>query len=184
MHARVLAGLVAVVLPLTACSGDEPEDPAATLPPVTATPSPTAAAGEVPDEATEPTPEGAAEFASYFAVAVPEAYKARDPELIRKLSAADCETCQRYINSIETITRRGADINDSYSVEVLDAVAPTLEPGAASTQVTLFLKIGDFVVTAPDGSELAREAADDQVVQDFSLVRGPDGWLIQEIVSS
>ncbi len=188
MRARALACLLVAGLALTACSGDG-DGAAATLPPITPTPpaspsaSPTVAA-DVPEEAQAATPEGAAAFARYYAQEVYKAYRAKDPERVRRLSTPDCETCNRYIKTIEALIEDNATIEDAYTVEVVDAISPVAEPGATRANVTLILRLGEFVVTGPSGEELAREPADDQLVQDVELVRFGRMWQVSNVTTS
>lgn len=182
MRARILTCVVALGLALAGCSDDDGES-AATLPPVTSTPSATAA-GNVPPEAQEATPEGAAEFAGFFAVEVSEAYRALDPDRVRRLSSSDCQTCEQYISSIESIAAQDAEVGESYSVEVVDAAAPAADAELATADVTLTLMVGEFVVTSPSGEELAREPADDALVQDITLERAGDSWVVTEVTVS
>jgi hypothetical protein len=185
MRARpLLALVVALGFALSGCGGGGEDDPAATLPPVTPTASPTEAAADVPDEAREATPEGAVAFASYYAMKVFEAYMKRDAARLKPLSEPGCETCNRYVGTIEALIEDDAAVGDAYAVEVLDAVSPALEADAATARVTVFLRIGEFVVTGPTGQELAREPQKDQVVQDFTLTRTGDAWRVAEIVTS
>ncbi len=182
MRACRLLSAVAAACALVGCSGGGDGSAAATLPPVSQTPTPSASpTASVPAEAQEATPEGAAEFAGFFAEEVERAYKERDPEIVRKLSDPACTTCQQYISSIEAIRDAEAEISDSYSVEVVDAAAPGQGAGASTTQVTVILRVGEFVVTDPSGQELAREAADEELVQDIALRRNGDRWLVTEV---
>jgi hypothetical protein len=183
MRSRLAAGLLALCLGATACSGGDGEA-SPTLPPVTESPSATPEAEAVPSEATEATPEGAAEFAKYFANEVHQAYITQDAERVARLSAPDCEACQAYISSIEEMRSVDATIADNYTVEVLDAQAAGLPPEANTARVTVLLRIGEFLLTAPDGSELLREPANDRAVQELSLMRVEGGWLTTGVTTS
>jgi hypothetical protein len=107
------------------CSGgdDGGDGSAATLPPVTPTASPIEAAAEVPPEATEATPEGAAAFGRYFYETVDRSFKALDTTTLRAISDPDCRVCQRYIESIEgfVASEQRVEGND---LTVQDAGAP------------------------------------------------------------
>jgi hypothetical protein len=169
---------------LTACNGGG-DDAAATLPPVTPTPSPTEAAGsDVPPEAQEDTPEGAAEFARYYVLEVREAYLSKDAERIRRLSEAGCGTCEQYVTTVESLISENATVGDAYVVEVTDAIAPTLPPGATEARATVTSRQGEFVVTNDQGQVLYREEPVDIIVQDFRLVRVEGGWKVADVVRS
>jgi hypothetical protein len=181
VSARLAAVAAAAVLALSACGGGDPEEPGGTLPPVTPTPSASATAAEVPPASQEATPEGVEEFARYFVTERFAAYRSLDPERVRRLSTPDCEACTNFANSVQAIRDAKAVIAPSYVVEVLDVVSPGPDEGGQTATATVILRVGEFVVTAPDGSELARESAEEQLVQDLSLVRVGDGWLVQAI---
>jgi hypothetical protein len=184
MRACRLLSAVAAACALVGCSGGGDGSAAATLPPVSQTPTPSASpTASVPAEAQEATPEGAAEFAGFYAEEVARAYLAKDAEGIRRLSLPECGTCQRYIGTVEQLIAQDATVAPAYKVEVVDSVAPAGEP-TDRVQVTVILRQGEFVVTGPDGRELAREAANDQVVQDMVIVRQGDGWLVAEVTNS
>lgn len=180
MRARLATALLAISLAVAGCSSEEP-NAGPTMPPVTEAPSATPDAVEVPNEAAEATPEGAAEFARFFALEVYEAYLALDPARIERLSAPGCETCERYVASIEEIRTQGGTIGDEYAVDVVDVATPGQDGEVTRAQVTLVLSIGEFVVTGSDGTELVRETADAEAVQSVELVRRGSQWLVQEV---
>jgi hypothetical protein len=182
MRARLVPALAALAVLAAGCSGGEDPDVSPTLPPITEAPSGSPSAEVVPSEATAATPEGAAAFVRFFVGEVQAGYEALDPERVRRVSTPECETCKRYIETIETVRDQGARIGDAYTVEVIDAVAPLEEPGASSTSVTLIVRIGEFVVTGADGTELLREPPIDQVVQSVTLNRVRNSWLVNEVV--
>jgi hypothetical protein len=178
---RLTAALLGAGLLLTGCSGEAADTPGATLPPATAAPTVprSSAPPGVPAEAQAPTPDGVAAFARYYISEQSAAYETLDPERIRRLSAPGCEACEAFAGSVEAIRDAGGRISDSYRVEILDVVTPGPDPGGQTATVTVILRVGEFVVTAPDGRELAREAAVDQLAQDIRLVRSGDSWLVQ-----
>lgn len=182
MRARLAPPLVALSLAAAGCS-DDGGAAGPTLPPLTESPSesPSPSAVAVPSDATAATPEGAADFGRFFASEVHQAYVTLNPERVRRLSTPDCGTCQRYVDSIESIRAQGATINDAYQVEVLDAAAPQEQPGATTSIVTVFLSIGELVVTGPDGAELLRETANEQAVHTYQLLRSGERWLVSEV---
>lgn len=187
MRASGLAGVLAASLVLAGCSNDAGGDPAPSLAPVTpsssASPSATAGGGatDVPAEAQAATPEGAAAFARYFAEAVYQAYLDRNPQLVRDLSTPTCDVCSQYVASIEAIEAADADISDSYVVEIVDAAAPAEAGAEGRAQVTLYLKVGEFVVTDPSGKELVREPANSSLVQEIALVRQDGSWRVDAV---
>lgn len=180
VRARVLAGALAVGSALTACSGAD-EQPAPTLPPVTKDATPTRSAQAVPTEATAQTPEGAAEFAQFYAEAVAQAYLTRDSSTLERLSDAACEACRGYIRTVRALIASDATVGPSYKIAVMDAVSSSSTPAAGATQVTVTFSQGEFVVTSTSGQELAREPARDRIVQDFTLSRTDKGWKVLEV---
>jgi hypothetical protein len=183
MRARLATGLLALCVGATACSGGGGgEVTAPTLPPITEAPSPSPTAEPVPSEATEATPEGAAEFVRFFTGEVNQAYLDLDPARVTALSAPECQTCQRYVSSISEFAAQGASVSP-YRVEVLEVEAPGVTPETSSLTVSVISRIGEVVVTRPDGTELLREAPEDQFVQNVSLIRQESGWLVAEVSS-
>jgi len=178
---RLTAAALAAGLLLAGCGGGEDEPPGATLPPVMAEPTPSATAADVPPEAQEATPEGIAEFARFYVSERYQAYLTLEPERIRRLSTPDCEACNNFAGSVEAIAQAQGTIADSYTVEVVDVVTPGVDAAGDTATATVILRTGEFVVTAPDGGELAREPARDQLVQDLSLVRADGRWLVTGI---
>lgn len=181
MGGRLLTAALLLSLGLTACSGSEEPEAGPTLPPVTGAPRPTAEPDAVPSAATAATPEGAAEFARFFADEVHQAYLQKDPERIERLSAPGCTACKAYVASINEIKRLKASISDSYTVEVLDAQAPAVAPDATDARVTVLLRIGELVLTAPDGEEIHREPASEEAVQEITLERSDGSWRTAEV---
>src|SRR5690242_17925952 len=94
--------LAAAVAALSACAGSSGEPQ--TAPPVSTSPasalSPSPAAGEIPAEAKVANSAGAEAFAKFFYTQVKLAYQAKNPDLVRAISAAGCASCERYVQSI------------------------------------------------------------------------------------
>jgi len=184
MRARVLSSVVVLAVALTGCNGGGDDNgPPTTLPPVTPAASPTEAAGDVPAEATEATPEGAVEFVRYFYDVLERAYAEQDPEALRSVVAPECETCERIMASLTRLREEGLDVN-GHTITVTDAVAPATEPNATSTGVTAILTFSEYVETAANGDVVYREDAAEQVVQDVALRRQGHRWLVAEVTES
>lgn len=180
---------------LTACSGGGGNGAGATLSPVTvppvtpsasasASPSPTSSATSLPPEARAATTQGVEAFGRLFVTEVREAFLTRDPARVERLSEAGCLTCSRYIASINEIRGTNAQIGSGYSVTVLDAAAPGVEPGASTANVTIILKLGPFVVTDSSGKVLVNEPPRDRLAQNLRLVRSSGQWKVAEVTNS
>jgi hypothetical protein len=184
MRARPsLALVVALGFALSGCGGGGDDGPAATLPPVTPTASPTEAAADVPEEAREETPEGAAAFGRFFYETLEEAYAASDPDLLQPLVAPECEACQRILASLTRLRDEGLNVT-GHTITVTDAVAPGLQPGETETSVTSILDFAEYVETDAQGNEVFREEAASQVVQDVGLRRDGNAWVVTSLVES
>lgn len=180
MRARLVPALLVLGLGLSACSGGDGEA-SPTIPPVTDAPSPSAAA--TPTQAAPSAPQDPAEFAQFFVNEVFEAYESLDAERVSRLSDPACQACQRYVATIGSIRERDATIRDDYSVEVLETLTPGESAEAATVVVTLITRVGPFVVTDPDGTQVVNEPAADQIVQSLTLLRTADSWRVAEMTN-
>jgi hypothetical protein len=88
--------VLAALLVLGGCSSDPvPKEPAAT----SATPaSPTATPPDMPEQAKQDSPEGAAAFVKYYVDVFNYAASTGDVDELSRLSAPTCEGCQSYIS--------------------------------------------------------------------------------------
>ncbi|MFP5219010.1 MAG: DUF6318 family protein [Actinomycetes bacterium] len=168
--------MLLVVLGLTACSDDE--EPPSTLPPVSASPSETAAAGEVPEEAQEATREGAAEFGRFFYETVEASFQDLDTKALRAISDPSCEVCQRYIDSIDGFAKAGQRVEGN-DITIIDVVAAPVE-GATASATVIYNSTAGRVVDG-SGRVVLEEAARTNVVADMVLRRDGDSWVVTEV---
>ena len=181
MRARVLVGVLLLSVGLTACSDDDP--PASTLPSLSATPSESAAPGDVPAEAQEATPEGAAEFVRFFYEQLEQAYRDRDAAALRQLASAECVTCQRLADAVDRLVAEDARVAN-YDIEVVDVTTPGGAADAREVQVLAILNVSEFVRTDAEGRELSRVPARERAPQDLVLVREGDAWLVNAVMNA
>ncbi|HWH28565.1 MAG TPA: DUF6318 family protein [Mycobacteriales bacterium] len=168
------------VTALTACSDDEPPS---TLPKISASPSPSeSAAGEVPEEAREATPEGAAEFVRFFYDRLEAAYAGPDPELVRPLVETSCEACARILRSLERLRKEQLQV-DGHVIEVMDVVTPASQD-SDKVVVTAVLRFSPYVERDARGTEVYSEPAAEQVVQDLELQRRRGAWVVTAVAES
>lgn len=171
-----IAGILAAAV-LTGC-GSEPEQPQ-TLPPVSAAPSPSAsAAAQVPPSAQAETPEGAAAFARFFYSEVGRAFAAKDPEIIRRLSAPGCRACDMFVESLTKLrdnNERASDID----FDIVFAEAPA--PDGDQVRVDVIYNTDDLQRFDADGKLIYEEKAVQGAQVQMTLVRGGDAWLVQEV---
>jgi hypothetical protein len=91
--ARLGVCAVAASALLSACSGPEPKEPD-TAP---SSPTPTATAPSMPDQAKEDSAEGAAAFVTHYVDVLNHASNTGDTTQLERLSSPDCTGCQSYI---------------------------------------------------------------------------------------
>lgn len=192
MRTRSSLSLALLTYALTACSGGA-DTGGATLPPVSASasaagsPSASASSGppaSIPPEAMAATTQGAEAFGRFWVRVVSMAYRNLDATAISALSVPDCSACQRYVNSIKNFQSKNAKVNGDYDATPLEAVAPALEPGAASVNVTVIVNYKQFTVTDPAGNVLLREPAKERAAQNLVLVRRDGTWQVSDVSSS
>ena len=160
------------------CAGDLERAP--TLPPLTVTPSASPSAQPTPTGIDAPTPEGATAFARYFYGQVELAYQRRDPDLVRRLSAPGCETCELFVASITRL--RDADertVGLVYDITV--ATAPGTDGVSARVDI---IYSGPEVVRFDGRNQVVnREPPAVSVKEQVDLVQAPSGgWLVAEIL--
>lgn len=159
----ILRGLMLlwVAAAVAACSADA-EQPR-TLPPAPSA-SPTAAAAlPVPPEATPETAQGAAAFARYFFEQVNAAYERREPELVRRLSTAECGSCAAVADDVARIRAANHVVEgDRYALTFAEA-APADENGRI---------IVDFGYNA---TPYVERDAENAVVKEFPAESGQEG---------
>jgi hypothetical protein len=180
---RLTAAALGAAVLLAGCGGGEDEGPAATLPPVTADPTPSAtAAGEVPPAAQEATPEGAAEFGRYFYETIDRAFKTLDTTELEAISAPECEVCQRYVTSIRGIAAEGQRV-EGYDITVTEALAPGETGEAQTAQATVIYDSTLGRIVAASGEVVLEEPARTQVVSSLQLMRGEAGWTVLSVTT-
>lgn len=181
---RALALTLAAVAAVSACGGSSSGQPK-TLAPVTtspiaaATPS-AAAAADVPAAAKAPTSAGAEAFAKFFYVQTSRAFGAKDPDLVRAISAPGCKGCERYIASI-TRLRDKHERMENYDVTIMFAIAPAVT--GETTRVDVSWSSGEVVRYDAQNKVIHREGPFRRVDDQVNLVRSGETWLVQEIKS-
>lgn len=178
MNVRKALLVPIVLLPLAACTGGEPIAAPATLPPVSSTPSSSAAPG-VPESARAATPDGAAAFARYYLRVVDEAWAKGQPERLEELSAVGCDTCDNFIR-VATENRDQRLTYEGGQTSVLSAEATLDQPGDAVVDV-LFSKSASATRDSR-GSEVGRSPAQKRVFAQMRVVADPaTGWRARAI---
>jgi hypothetical protein len=179
MRARLVPVFLALCVSLGACSdGGEEPDAAPTLPPITEARSPSPEPDAVPPQATEATPEGAAEFARLFYSEIARGFQTADPALVSRLSADDCRTCSEYIASITAVQEQGWRAKGG-DFEILFAVAPAVEGDTAKVDVGWNFSPVQYI----DGSG---SVVDDGppvtgVEEQLKLRRDGDSWIVTAV---
>lgn len=176
MRARWIGSILLAGALVAGCSS-EAEEPEA-LPSVTSAPSasPTPAAAAVPPAAQEATPQGAGAFARFFYAEVERAWAEADPEIIRRLSAPGCESCQLFIDSITNLREDGGRITP-VTYEIKAAEAPALTGDEA--RVTVIYDSPAIQRFDGAGNLLREEPAVTNFEEELRLVRGDGGWLVR-----
>ena len=165
---------------LTGCNGGGDDNgPPTTLPPVTPAASPTEAAGDVPSEATEATPEGAAAFVRAFYEQLEAAYAARDANSLQAYVSPECETCARLLDAIRRLQAESASV-EGYSIQVVDVAVPG-DAGSERVDAVAVLNVSEFVRVDSAGAETTRQPARENAAQELVLVRSGASWLITEL---
>ena len=174
---RLLPGVLALCLALTACSGGE-DEPAPTLEPLasSATPSPTGAA--VPSEAAAATPDGAAEFARFYYESIEAGFQSRDASTVAELSAEGCEICQRYVDSIARLSERDERLEGN-EITIREAVAPG-DAGPTAVVTVVYDNTASRRFDA-QGNVILEEPARENVVVELVLARVADSWQVEEV---
>ena len=169
-----------LVAALAAGCGEDQEQPQA-LPSVavtTATTAPSPTSAPVPTEAQAETPQGAAAFARFFYAEVQRAFAEKDPVIVERLSAPDCETCDLFVNSLTKLR----DNNESASSVRYDIKAAE-SPAVEGDKVIVTVLYDGPAVQRFDaaGAVISEEPAVVDAQEQMVLVRGAEGWLVSEI---
>lgn len=179
MRSRVLLVALAVCAVLTACGGDEP--PPVALPPLTDAPSATPTPGPeaVPSAATEQTPDGAVEFVRFWFQTLNDAALSGDTSRLRAISAPQCETCDRFVGSIDGLYGAGGRIEGG-RFTVRSAEAAGLEPEATEARVSVLYDVTATKQISASGEVLQETESISGEVADLELVREDAAWLLGE----
>ena len=114
---RLIALLMTAALLFAGCTEDKPKEPDPTT-----KPSPTATVPSMPADATEGTDEGAIAFVKHYIDVFNYASNTGDVKELQKLSDPGCESCEKYLTTIETAHAEGADV-DGFGWTVDDVIA-------------------------------------------------------------
>lgn len=181
MRARLGAALLVLSLGAAGCSSGEEPEAGPTLPPVTEAPSPTPDADAVPSQATEATPEGAAEFARFFYSQVERAYVEKEPRYISELAADGCVACESFVESVSQLRDEGQRIVGA-TYEIVSAEAP---PVAGDTARVDVVYNGPEAVRYDSGNNvLNREPALTFANEQVNLILVDGSWRVQEVIAS
>jgi hypothetical protein len=181
MYARLLLA-VALSGGLAGCAED-PEQPS-TLPPLTAAPSvsPSAGTEPIPSGVDAPTPDGASAFARYWYTQIEQAFVTKNPELISRLSAPDCQACARYVSSVTGLRDRNERV-DPFEYMIISAEAPGIELGAETVNVTVLFNTDKTVFYNAQDEVILTEAALVDAEETLVLVRQDGAWSVQKVVA-
>lgn len=172
----LLAGLV-----LVACSSgaaDEPERTTSTsaatseaaATPTESTPAPP----QMPPEAREATPEGAAAFVRHFFQLVNYAYATGDTEPLRRASHSDCETCASVVDQVEQRYSTGGRISGG-EISVVSAQAGPIDDVGISLVTTAYDQASLTELDA-DGNVVTTGSGEDDSVIAFYAEFAGDEW--------
>lgn len=175
---RRLAVASAALVVLAACSGDpapiEPKDPASS----TASPRPTSTLTPptLPKPAERKDATGAANFVLYWVKVSNYAALTGDTDLLRTISAPDCEGCKRYIDLYErTYAAGGYFRGGSRTVEHVNATA---DGNDFYISADLQAEAGSFKLDS-SASRRASEAETTSVT--FRATRDDSSWSMTDI---
>lgn len=171
--------MLAGVVSLGACSSDpQPK----TLPPLQSTAaspsvSPAATVPEIPQEATERTPQGASAFASHYLAVLTDALQRAEPSTLRSLSDPGCEGCNNFIGAVEDEiakgwTTRGGAIR----------VTSTATPGDQGDDVRTSVRYSRDAATILDSTGgVVKEVPADPPVDVLMRLVYRNGWTVMGI---
>jgi hypothetical protein len=180
MRARLVPVFLALCVSVGACSdGGEEPDAAPTLPAITESPSPSPEPDAVPPQATEATPEGAAEFVRYWFDSLNQAAQDGDTETLKAVSDPACETCSRFISSIENLYGPGGRIEGGqFNVTAVEAQSVPAE--AREAKALVVYDVTPTRQVGPQGETILQVEALSNETGDLVLARTPAGWTLKE----
>lgn len=177
LHRMRYVVLVPVLgLLLAGCSGGEADPQPSSLPPVTASPSPTVAALEVPPSAQAATPQGAAAFVSYYYEELGRAFASLDTTRLRQLSASSCTSCEGLADAID---RERASGRRYAGGEITVRTAEAIQDDPSHASVTLVYDRAELVATGAGAS--SPRPGKQGITLDVGVVRSGTTWKIEKI---
>jgi hypothetical protein len=166
--------VLAALLVLGACSSDPvPKEPAAT----SSTPaSPTATPPDMPEQARQDSPEGAAAFVKYYVDVFNYAASTGDVDELSRLSAPTCEGCQSYIS----LYRKTYDAGGYFKGADWTLGDLRLQEEDGTSYVTTIAKAnpGPYRATAND-PERTSTGQDNQV--SFAVSKTKSAWHVDQL---
>ena len=148
-----------------------------TLAPTSASPAPSPSPVPKPTGIEAATPQGAAAFARYWYAQITEAYKRRDPELIRRLSAPSCRPCSRFVDSIAAVRDEGQRVSGVvYTITLAEAPAIS----GPYVRVDVIYNVPEALRFDRAGKVVEREAAATGRQVELTLVRRGTTWLVKD----
>jgi hypothetical protein len=124
-----------------------------------------------------PTPQGAADFASFWFFTLNRAISTGDTAALRALSHPDCPGCNAYTKWIEEQYAKGGLRGGVFTVLAAEALED--DPEAAVVRLTYSVTATEQL--AKDGSVTGRLQAYDGVVGTMTLTRAADAWVVREL---
>jgi hypothetical protein len=174
---RALVLTLAATAAVSACGGSSGQPRSA--PPVSTSPASASASSthpQIPIEAQAATPAGAQAFARFFYSQIGVAFETKNPDLIKALSAPECESCSRFVESV-TDLRDSNERVDHFVMEVSLAVAPAMTDNTARVDVTWSSPEAAVRYDAR-GKEIYRDGPWKRVNDEMKLTRSGGSWLV------
>lgn len=172
MRSVVLVPVLGVLL--AGCTGGSVAAKPSTLAPVTASPSPSPVALEVPEGAKAATPQGAAAFVRFYYEQLGEAMASLDSGAIKRLSSPTCQECSAIAAALDAERAAGHRYRGgAVTIRSAEAVADS----ATKTSVTLVYDVAEL---APVGGGKVLPAAMG-VRLEVQVERRGESWLVDKI---
>ena len=132
----------------------------------------------VPAAAAAATPSGAAAFTRFWYSEITRAWAARDPDIIRGLSAPGCEVCDRYISSMTGARQRNEHVEGVvFTLRLVESQA--IEQGVARVSV-IYDEPARRALDAA-GKVVLREPAFHGRQQTVTLIRSGASWRVKDV---
>lgn len=176
--------LVAGGLVVGGCTPDEPE-PTPTTPVETSTSTPetsepTAAAPDMPAEASEPTAAGAEAFVRHWIDLINLAYASGDTSPVTEISGPTCKVCSTTVERIDSVYSQGGRIEGAQMS--LDRVASPAPDASNLVSVSAALAQAPGEAIASDGARTAIDGSPQRSVA-FVMVFENAAWQLRGIGS-